>query len=141
MPAHLTMPDPILAANSAFSKEVFLWLGVIVVLGFLLGIVALVLRRKLMADDAPPPIGFTLADLRAMHAAGQLSDEELAAAEAKTLAKTRAAYLGEETASEESESGSPHDGAAQAEPKRNPDAGAENVQDDPDKNAGDTPGA
>lgn len=79
-----------LCADQAFSNDIFLWLGVIVAAAVVLGVIALILRRVLMGDHAPPPIGFTLADLRELHEKGELSDEEFAQAKGRMLAQSRA---------------------------------------------------
>lgn len=79
-----------LCADQAFSNDIFLWLGVIVAAAVVLGVIALILRRVLMGDHAPPPIGFTLADLRQLHENGELSDEEFAQAKGRMLAQSRA---------------------------------------------------
>lgn len=84
------------ATQRRFSSEVFVWLGVIVLLGLFLGVFASWLRRRLSETDQAPPLGFTLKDLRQLHAMGQLSDEELQKAEEKSLAKSRSLYLGDE---------------------------------------------
>ena len=101
MPANviaLTPPSLLIAASDArrFGTEVLVWLGVIVVVAFGAGILFFVLRRKLKQDAEveAPKLGFTLADLREMHARGELTDEELQRAEARTLAESRALYLG-----------------------------------------------
>jgi len=75
-------------------SEVMLWLGVIVGLGILLAVIATYLRRRLTTQEEQP-IGFTLGDLREMHARGELSDEELDRAERRTAALSRSRYLGE----------------------------------------------
>lgn len=100
----LAQSAPLLAESKKFASEIYFWLGVIVVLAFVLGGVALWLRRRLFDDrDDQPPLGFTLKDLRAMHARGDLSDEELAAAEEKALSRTRALYLGDASDADENE--------------------------------------
>jgi hypothetical protein len=44
------------------------------------------LKRKFKNEDVPaPPLGFTLSDLRDMHRAGQLTDDEFAKAKAKIV--------------------------------------------------------
>lgn len=107
-----------------------MWLGIIVALAILLAVFALALRKKLFRRDQAPPMGFTLSDLRQMHAEGQLSDEELAQAEARTLTRSRSHYLGDsETAEDEGEPESTGDPQAD-------ESGAENIGDDPDKNLG-----
>ncbi len=79
-----------LCADQEFSKDIFLWLGVIVLAAIVLGVIALVLRRVLMGEQAAPQIGFTLADLRRLHEDGELSDEEFAQAKGRMLAQGRA---------------------------------------------------
>lgn len=96
------MIDPLLlAANEYSPMQIMVRLAVVVLLAVLLVVVWLVIRRKLTRQDDTPPLGFTLKDLREMRAAGQLSDEELARAEAKALAKSRSHYLGDNADAEE----------------------------------------
>ena len=126
--------------RKGFSTEVMMWLGVIVALAVLLAVVAMALRKRLFRPDDASPIGFTLADLRRMHAEGQLSDEELAQAEAKTLNRSRSHYLGDteaDAADDQDESGG-RDDSSTTDPPADPD-GAENPGDDPDKNPGGGP--
>lgn len=86
----------LLAAQRYSPMQVWIRLGLVVVLALGLVVVAVWIRRRLLGGgDEPPPVGFTLADLRSLHAAGQLSDEELAKAEAKAAARSRAHYLGD----------------------------------------------
>ena len=93
---HLT-----LAKTSQYSPtEVMVRLGLVLVLMIVLVWLAMLVRKKLMKQDEGPPVGFTLKDLRDMHAAGTISDEELAKAEAKTLSQSRQAYLGDNQASD-----------------------------------------
>lgn len=97
MDSVLTQYTLLLADGKRFASQVYLWLGVIVALAFVLGFVCLWLRRRLLEQhDDQPPMGFTLKDLRAMHAQGHLSDEELAAAEKKALSRSRSHYLGDQ---------------------------------------------
>jgi hypothetical protein len=50
------------------------------------------LRRRVRQDDAPAPaLGFTLSDLRQMHRAGQLTDDEFNKAKEKIVAASQAA--------------------------------------------------
>ena len=86
------VPNP--RDKSRFSTEVMLLLAAIVAAGFLAAFIALAIRKRVMAKDEAPPLGFTLMDIRQMHAEGQLSDEELAHAEQKMLARSRSHYLG-----------------------------------------------
>ena len=94
--AHLSSALLLAQEAKRFSSEVILWLGIILALAFILGIIAMWLRRRLIVENEPTvPMGFTLKDLRELHAQGQISDEELALAEAKALAKSRSLYLGD----------------------------------------------
>lgn len=66
---------------------------VIVTLAVVVGGVAYVIRRRLVNPDeadASVGLGFTLADLRAMHDAGEIDDAEFKRAKAKLLAHARA---------------------------------------------------
>lgn len=91
---NFTTPISLLAKNKTFTSEVFIWLGVIVALAFVMGFTALWLRKKLMNPPSQPLMGFSLKDLRQMHDEGQLSDAELARAEEKALSRSRSHYLG-----------------------------------------------
>jgi hypothetical protein len=143
----LTAPTALLAEQTqkGFSFEVILWLAVLVAACVLLAVAALAVKRRLFgqADDASP-VGFTLADLRRLHAEGQLSDEELAAAEARTLARSRSHYLGDGLA-DATEGGGDESGDASSSTESStndpppPSPGAENPGDDPDKNADNGP--
>ena len=129
--------DVLLADSKKFASQIYLWLGVVVALAFVLGLVSLWLRRKLLNQrDDQPPMGFTLSDLRAMHAQGHLSDEELAAAEEKALAKSRSHYLGGQVAAIEE----PEDiGHLSTGSEDDSVGGTENLDDVSDKNGDDEP--
>lgn len=130
----LPLCTPILSNGKHAMSEIYLWLGVIVVLAFALGIIALWLRKKLLTRDDQPVMGFSLKDLRAMHAQGHLSDEELAAAEEKALARSRSHYLGQTVAPLEE----PEDiGHLSTGSEEDLEAGTENNQGAADKNAED----
>lgn len=77
----------------AAAGRVFFWCAVLVAAALLLALAAWWLRRTLAAsnDEEPMPMGFSLADLRTMHARGQLTDEEFAHAKGRMVARTRAA--------------------------------------------------
>jgi len=71
-------------------QQILFWLLVLVAVATVLGVGALILLRRLRHTEEPgPKLGFTLADLREMHAQGQLSDAEFEAAKAKMLARSR----------------------------------------------------
>ena len=135
----LTHSGLCLADGRKFASEIYFWLGVVVALAFVLGVVCLWLRRRLLDQrDDQPPMGFTLQDLRAMHADGHLSDEELAAAEEKALAKSRSHYLGDQDASAQE----PEDiGHLSTGSEDDSEGGTENPGDVSDKNGDDGPRA
>lgn len=76
--------------------RVLFWCAVLVGAAVLLAVVFLVIRKRLASlDDESPSMGgnlmgFTLADLRQMHAAGQISDEEFDVAKRKMAARAKA---------------------------------------------------
>lgn len=134
----LIQPALLLADSKRFASQIYLWLGVIIALVFVLGVVALWLRRRLLDQpDDQPLAGFTLTDLREMHAQGHLSDEELAAAEEKALARSRSHYLGHAVAPLEE----PEDiGHLSTGSEEDFDGGTENVAGSSDKNPDGEPG-
>ena len=76
------------AQESSFSS-VFVWLLVLVAAvigGFW---VVTWLKRWLKTDEEPVSIGFSLSDLRDLHRAGKLSDEEFERARAKMAASMK----------------------------------------------------
>ena len=71
----------------AGAAEVIIWS--VAMLGLLvLGMIAAArLKQRMKQDDAPAPaLGFTLSDLRQMHRAGQLTDDEFNKAKEKIVA-------------------------------------------------------
>lgn len=128
-------PALLLADAKKFASEIYFWLGVIVALAFVLGFIALWLRKRLMGPvDDQPPLGFTLKDLRKMHAAGQLSDEELALAEEKSMARTKSHYLGVPSPAVEEPEDVGHLSTGDEEDLK---GGPENMGGSSDKNTGD----
>lgn len=126
----------LLAESKKFASQIYFWLGVIVVLAFVLGFLALWLRKKLLTPHEQPPMGFTLKDLRKLHELGQLTDEELAAAEEKALARSRSHYLGTPVAMTEE----PEDiGHLSTDSEDDSEGRPENFWDVSDKNADDEP--
>ncbi|MEM7576367.1 MAG: SHOCT domain-containing protein, partial [Planctomycetota bacterium] len=66
---------------------------IIIVLAVLVGIVAYVVRKRLVQPESVEVgggLGFTLSDLRGMHEAGEIDDAEFARAKSKMLAHARA---------------------------------------------------
>ncbi len=84
------------AANVGDSMgQVILWCGVLLLAAVVLAVAFFVIRKRLasMDEDSPVasnPLGFTLADLRQMHAEGQISDQEFDFAKRKMVAKAKA---------------------------------------------------
>jgi len=72
------------------------WMPVVVGCLVLIGAVILGLfvvswmKRRMQAADEPVPAGFTLSDLRRLHKAGQITDEEFERAKAKTIERYKA---------------------------------------------------
>ncbi|MEO0513857.1 MAG: SHOCT domain-containing protein [Planctomycetota bacterium] len=97
------------AANPGDSMgQVILWCGVLLLAAVVLGVAFFLIRKRLasMDDESPAvgnPLGFTLADLRQMHAEGQLSDEEFDFAKRKMVAKAKAELDGPAAADEDPE--------------------------------------
>ena len=60
---------------------------VVVVLGL---VVVSWMKRRMQAADEPVPAGFTLSDLRQLHKAGQITDEEFERAKARTIERHKA---------------------------------------------------
>ena len=72
------------------AQGIYLWLGVIVLAAVVLGVVAAVVRKRVSSkDDGAGPLGFTLADLRELHAKGEMSDEQFEQAKGQMLAQGR----------------------------------------------------
>ena len=62
------------------------WLGLLVVIVLIGAGIAIWLRRRLMSGDAAGAVGFTLGDLRELHARGEISTEELEKAKSQMIA-------------------------------------------------------
>ncbi len=76
-------------APGALFGEVLPWLGALVGV-VVVGTVAIwLIRRTFGRDDRGGPGGFTLQDLRTMHAAGRLSDEEFRQAKESVIGRSR----------------------------------------------------
>lgn len=70
-------------------SDVAPWLAILGLLVIVGGVVLLHLRRRLGRDESAPPTGFTLHELREMHARGELTDEEFERARTALLAGVR----------------------------------------------------
>jgi uncharacterized membrane protein len=62
------------------------WLGLLVVIVLIGGGIAIWLRRRLMSGDSAGSVGFTLGDLRELHARGEISTEEFEKAKSQMIA-------------------------------------------------------
>ena len=96
--------------------DVLPWSGLLVGLAVVGWIVIVVVRRSLGGSGRTMPTGFTLDDLRRMHAAGDLSDEEFSRAKAR--------LIGSLSASDDEEEG-PSDALQNTESTGKTDRGAE----------------
>ena len=77
-------------AQSDGGAGVFVWLAALLVLVIGLFVVVVWVRRRLSPNEDFHGDGFTLGDLRRMHKAGQLSDEEFEKAKAGMIAAAHA---------------------------------------------------
>ena len=81
------------------ASRLLLYSCIVVVAALIVGWIVIVIAKK-RADEyrqsAKPMLPFTLHDLREMHAAGQLSDEEFAKAREKIVAMSKAALAKKE---------------------------------------------
>ena len=78
-------------AQSDGGGSVFFWLGALLVLVVGLFVLVVWVRRRLSPKEDFHGEGFTLGDLRRLHKAGQLSDEEFEKAKAVMIAAAQAA--------------------------------------------------
>ena len=85
-----------LAQSDGDGGGVFVWLGALLVLVVGLFVVVVWVRRRLSPNEDFRGEGFTLGDLRRLHNAGQLSDEEFEKAKAGMIAAAQAAALRKE---------------------------------------------
>jgi len=79
-----------LATTSDSTISILIWSGILIVVVIVLFFVVNTIRKAMLADepgDAGP--SFTLDDLRRMHAAGQISDEEFAKARSRIVRMVR----------------------------------------------------
>lgn len=71
--------------------DIMPWLLVLVGLIIAGGVLIMILRRRLHEADSSPSQGFTLHDLRQLHASGELTDEEYERAKAQMIGSVKAA--------------------------------------------------
>lgn len=87
----MSMPSIILGAGGGGSAlgSLLPWLLLLMGIVVVGGVIISLIRRWMRGTDTGSQIGFTLSDLRAMHAEGRLSSEELAKAEKKLIDHVR----------------------------------------------------
>ena len=73
------------------------WLLALVVLVAVGGVAISAVRRWMRSNDSDVLGGFTLANLRELHAKGEMSDDEFKRAEQAMIQQVRAAALGTDT--------------------------------------------
>jgi membrane protein implicated in regulation of membrane protease activity len=96
-------------SSTAF-RELLPGLIALLVLAVIGGIVIMLVRRWVRSSEAPPEEGFTLHDLRQLHAAGRLSDEEFERAKATLIERVKGA------GSENVDAGEPDDSSQPRHP-------------------------
>ncbi len=79
-------------APGALFGEVLPWLGALVGVVVVGAVAIWLIRRAFGRDDRGGPGGFTLQELRTMHAAGRLSDEELRQAKESVIGRSRKSH-------------------------------------------------
>ena len=83
----------LLLANEQDAERLFIdmlpWLGLLCVIVLILGVLAMWIRARLRTPGNPTGDGYTLVDLRQMHARGELSDEEFDKAREAMIAGVR----------------------------------------------------
>ncbi len=97
-------PDPAPVPGLSLPDEpgaytVLLWAGLIIAAAILMGMLSLAIRKRLLKPDEPDAggvMGFTLADLRQMHAEGQMTDAEFTQAKRRLIANARAEFADDE---------------------------------------------
>ena len=104
-------------------------LGCLALAAIVLGVVFFFIRKWFQQTSTPPPqIGFTLADIRQMHAQGLLSDDEFEQSKRQMMAKSRAML------DESAQTDGPADGPTEAQisiPGDPPDPISGNPVEDP----------
>jgi uncharacterized protein HemY len=72
------------------TAELWMWIGILAGAVVVLAAVLWLIRKKTLGDDQPVSgaLAFTLSDLRQMHQAGQLSDEQFERLKARLINQT-----------------------------------------------------
>ena len=78
-------PFAVLAQEDSSFSSILFWSLLLIVLVLGLFVAVVILRKKMSPDEDFHGAGFTLADLRQMHKAGKMSDEEFQRAKAALL--------------------------------------------------------
>ena len=75
--------------SSQLFADILPWLIAIVVFVIVGGVMIYLIRRWLRSDSGTDPIGFTLQDLRELHARGEITDEEFAHAREQMIGRLK----------------------------------------------------
>ena len=100
--------------SSELFSHVLPW--VLVLIGVIIagGVIIVTLRRRLGQDSAASSHGFTLHDLRSLHARGELTDEEFERAKAQMIGHLTAAKNAQKTRSKSEDADSPTGNSGQS---------------------------
>ncbi len=88
-------------------SAVYLWLAALLVMACAGAVAIHFLRRFISRSGATPAEGFSLQDLRELHAQGRLSDEEFEGAKASIIGRARDPAAGGDADTGEPKSDSP----------------------------------
>ena len=89
------------APQTSTLSDIIPWLLLLMGIVIVGGVAISFIRRWMKGDGESSQIGFTLSDLRAMHAEGRLSREELEKAEKHLVRRVRASMTPEDLARRE----------------------------------------
>jgi hypothetical protein len=92
--------------SSQLLSKVFPWLLVLIGVILVGGVVLMLIRRNLSSETTSPSTGFTLHDLRTLHDAGEISDEEFDRAKKMMIGRVQAAAVAAKTRPESEDAGS-----------------------------------
>lgn len=111
--------SPLPNTGAASSVDVIIWVGALILAVLLLGIVILLLRKRLFARDADDASGM-LSELRRMHKSGELSTQEYDAARKALTVRVAGRTSAPQPAKPERQQPDPHrpgpDGELRAKP-------------------------
>ncbi len=113
-----TLSSPLFACaadkNSRLFAEILPWLLLLLAVIIVGGVVIFIARRYVQKNETSHGAGFTLHDLREMHAAGEINDDEFERAKAQMIGRLKAASARAEAkaASDDARSTGNHDDSA-----------------------------